>query len=173
MSLIVFLAAIACLSAYSATPEIEIELAHGSAQEAQTRDQLRRLLGEYDLAGWTWTREVVIDEDAIPHSHPILTLHPRRLKQDLELLSTFVHEEYHWYGSAHPKETAAAIADFKAAYPKIAVGGQDGASDEESSYLQIIVCYAEWLKMTALVGEERAHEVMEFWAWITIGQFTS
>jgi hypothetical protein len=158
---IVFLALIT--SAYGATPEIEIELAHGSAREVQTRDQLRRLLSQYVFAGWTWTRKVVIDEDAIPHSHPVLTLHARHLKQDLELLSTFVHEEYHWYETAHPKEAAAAITDFKVTYPKIAVGGQDGAGDEESSYLHIIVCYAEWQKMKRLVGEERAREVMEFW----------
>ncbi len=42
--------------------------------------------------------------------------------------------------------------------------GRDGSSDEESSYLHVIVCYAEWQKMKALVGAERAHQVMEFWA---------
>ena len=52
----------------------------------------------------------------------------------------------------------------RTAYPHVAVGGQDGASDEESSYLHMIVCYVEWQKMKALVGIERAHEVMEFWA---------
>lgn len=41
---------------------------------------------------------------AIPYSHPVLTLHTRHLKDDLALLSTFVHEEYHWYETAHPQE---------------------------------------------------------------------
>jgi len=160
----VWLAAVFCISSYGATPEIEITLAHGSAREEATRDQVRRLLGEYDLSGWIWTREVAIDEDATPHSHPVLTLHARHLKQDLELLSTFVHEQYHWYAVEHSEQTAAAITEFRTAYPKIAVGGRDGGGDEESSYLHIIVCYEEWQKMKSLVGEERAREVMEFWA---------
>jgi hypothetical protein len=151
-----------CLA--GATPQIEITLAHGSAAETQTRDQLVRLLGQYDLAGWAWTKKVMIDEDAVPHSHPVLTLHARHLKQDLELLSTFVHEQYHWFAVAHPAETAAAIADFKKAYPGLPVGGRDGAGDEESSYLHVIVCYVEGQKMKALVGAERAKEVMAFWA---------
>jgi hypothetical protein len=28
----------------------------------------------------------------------------------------------------------------------------------------MIVCYAEWQKMKALVGPERARQIMEFWA---------
>ncbi len=147
----------------SATPEIEITLAHGTAAEAETRDQLLKLLKAYDLSDWMWTRKIVIDKDAIPHSHPVLTLHTRHLTDDL-LLSTFVHEEYHWYETAHARETSAAIAALRAAYPHLPVGGRDGAADEESSYLHLIVCYAEYQKMKALVGAERARQAMDFWA---------
>ena len=73
------------------------------------------------------------------------------------MLSTFVHEEYHWYETAHPQETAAAIAELKTAYPHVPVG------DEASSYLHIIVCYGEYQEMKALVGAERALKVMQFW----------
>jgi len=157
-------AAFICFSASGATPEIEISLAHGTTAEAQTRDQLRRLLKEYDLSDWLWTRSILIDKDAIPHSHPVLTLHTRHLNDDTLLLSTFVHEEYHWFETAHPRETSAAIAELKTKYPRLPLGGQDGASDEESSWLHVIVCYAEWQKMKALVGAEWAHQIMEFWA---------
>jgi hypothetical protein len=159
-----WLAALVCLLVRAATPEIDVSLAHGTAAEVETRQQLQRLLKTYDLSDWVWARKVVIDKDAIPHSHPVLTLHTRHLKDDLLLLSTFVHEEYHWYETAHPRDTAAAIAELKTAYPHLPVGGLDGASDEESSYLHVIVCYAEWQKMKALIGVERAHPVMEFWA---------
>jgi len=147
-----------------ATPDIEVSLAHGTTAEAQTRDQLQRLLKAYDLSNWVWTRKVLIEDGAIPHSHPILTLNTRHLKDDSLLLSTFVHEEYHWYETAHASETSAAIAELKTAYPRLPAGGLEGASDEESSYLHIIVCYVEWQKMKALVGIERAHQTMEFWA---------
>ena len=65
---------------------------------------------------------------------------------------------------AHPEQTAKAIAELRRAYRDVPVGGLDGASDEESSYLHIIVCYAEYQKMKALVGEDRARHLMEFWA---------
>jgi len=146
------------------TSELQVSLAHGTVAEAETRDELLKLLKTYDLSNWLWTRKVVIDRDAIPHSHPVLTLHTRHLNNDLYLLSAFVHEEYHWYESAHPQATAAAIAELKNAYPGLPVGGSDGGFDEESSYLHVIVCYAEWQKMKALVGEAEAGRVMEFWA---------
>jgi hypothetical protein len=148
----------------AATAEVEISLAHGTAKEAATRDQLQRLLKAYDLSDWLWTRKVIIEGGAIPHSHPVLTLSTRHLDDDLLLLSTFVHEEYHWYESKRPRPTSDAIADLKVKYPGLPVGGQDGASDEESSYLHVIVCYAEWQKMKALVGVDRARRVMDFWA---------
>jgi uncharacterized protein YecA (UPF0149 family) len=100
-------------------------------------------------------------------------LHVRQLKDDLALLSTFVHEEYHRYEAAHPQETAAAIAELKTAYPHVPVGGQDGDSDEESSYLHIIVCYGEYQEMKALVGVERALKVCSFGQRTTTGLSTS
>lgn len=145
-------------------PELEISLAHGSAAEAQTREQLQRLLNQYDLSDWVWTRRVIIDSSAIPHSHPTLTLHTRHLHDDLLLLSTFVHEQYHWYATVHDRQTAAAIGELREMYPSVPVGGRDGASSQYSSYLHLIVCYAEYRQMMRLVGPGRARQVMEFWA---------
>jgi hypothetical protein len=147
-----------------ASHPIEISLAHGSPAEMQTRDELLALVAKYNLSDWLWTRKIVIDQSAIPHSHPVLTIHTRHLHNDLLLLSTLVHEEYHWYETAHPKKVSAAIADLKVSYPGLPVGGSDGASDEESSYLHVIVCYVEWQKMKQLVGAEQARSAMEFWA---------
>jgi hypothetical protein len=158
-----FAIAMVCGVMFGATPEVEITLAHGSKAEAGIREQLQRLLKTYDLADWVWTRKVVIEGGSIPHSHPVLTLHTREYGDDLQL-STFVHEEYHWYETAHEREVAAAVDELKAAYPKVPVGGLDGAQDEYSSYLHIVVCYVEWQKMKALVGAERARKAMEFWA---------
>ena|SRR5579884_1909801 len=159
-----WLAVLLCASVWGATPEIEISLVHGTAAEAATRAQLQRLLKQYDLSDWLWTRKVAIEDGSVPHSHPVLTLNTRHLNDDLLLLSTFIHEEFHWYETAHAQDTAAAISDFKTEYPHLPAGGPDGAADEESSYLHVIVCYAEWQKMKALAGTESARRVMEFWA---------
>jgi hypothetical protein len=40
---------------------------------------LERLLKQYDLSKWIFTRKVIIDQGEIPHSHPVLTLHTRHL----------------------------------------------------------------------------------------------
>lgn len=70
-----------------------ITLAHGTAVEERSREQLVRLMKTYPLAPYIYTRELVIDENAIPHSHAVLTLHTRHVKDDDQLLSTFIHEE--------------------------------------------------------------------------------
>lgn len=45
---------------------------------------------------WIRTRDVVVEEKAIPHSHPVLTLNTQYLKNDNALLATFIHEQFHW-----------------------------------------------------------------------------
>src|SRR5262245_52213072 len=80
-----------------AEDKIEISLKNGSRAEIKTRDQLQRLLRTYDLSKWIFTKSILIDEKAIPHSHPVLTIHTRHLKDDELLLSTFVHEQLHWF----------------------------------------------------------------------------
>jgi len=74
---------------------LKISLGHNSVSERDTRDQLDRLLHKYDLSKWFYTKEIAIDDEAIPHSDPVLTLHTRHLKDDDLLLSTFVHEQMH------------------------------------------------------------------------------
>ena len=142
---------------------ITIEPKHGSAAEAQTKEQLERLLAQYPLRPWYFTRSVVIDETAIPHSHPVLTLHTRHYRDDDLLLSTFVHEELHWF-LANQKETENAEHDLRLLFPKMPVGYPDGAASEESGYLHILVNYLEWQSDQRLLGELRAWQVMEFWA---------
>lgn len=151
-------------SAPGANPAVNYVLIHGSPAEIETRSRLQHLLQQYDLSNWIWTRTIVIDSEAIPHSHPRLTIHTRHRDDDLLLLSTFVHEEYHWFETAHPKETAAAIRELRKMYPGMPVGGRDGGFDNESTYLHIIVCYAEYQKMKSLVGPDRSEQVMQFWA---------
>ena len=116
-----------------APEELEISLGHGTTAEVETRDQLQRLLKKYDLSDWLWTRKIAIEDGSIPHSHPVLTLHTRHLKDDLLLLSTFVHEEYQRFETAHSDDTYAAIAEFKTKFPGLPAGGLEGAQDEESS----------------------------------------
>ncbi|HKD11631.1 MAG TPA: hypothetical protein VKE50_06120 [Thermoanaerobaculia bacterium] len=153
------------LLAGSATPEpITISLAHDKPAERQTKAQLERLLATYDLSHWTFTRTLAIDEDAIPHSHPVLTLHTRHLKDDDLMVSTYVHEQMHWFLSQHKEKADAAFADLMAKYPKIPVGFPEGSNDEHGNYAHLAVVYLEYRADRQLLGELRAREVMEFWS---------
>jgi len=152
------------IAASIAAQPVTIELKHGSEVEQKTKTQLERILASYDLTKYTFTHEVEIDEKAIPHSHPVLTLHTRHLGADDLLLSTYVHEQLHWYLDAHPAQTEAAEAELRKLYPKVPIGYPEGAQDEESTYLHLIDCYLEMQADRQLMGTERAANVMDFWA---------
>lgn len=144
--------------------EFRITLKHNAADEAQTRTQLQRLLGQYDVSRYTFTREIVIDREAIPHSHPVLTLSTRHLKDDELLLSSFVHEQIHWFLSERREQTEKAKQELKAIFPKAPVAFPEGADGEESTYLHLLVNLLEYRADRELLGELKAKQVMEFWA---------
>jgi hypothetical protein len=132
--------------------------------EKQTAEQLLRLMGQYDLSKWIVTRDIDIDEDAIPHSNPVLTLHTRHLKDDALLLSTFVHEQMHRYLAQHPEDFAQAVAELRKLYPKTPVGYPQGSDTEAVNYEHFLVIDLEWQADRELFGELAARQVMEFWA---------
>jgi len=143
---------------------LKISLAHDSERERQTQAQLERLLQAYDVSRWVHTRDIVIDETEIPHSHPVLTLHARHLKDDDLLLSTFVHEQTHRMLDEHPAERAAAVRELKRLYPRIPTGYPEGSDSAEVNYDHLIVIYIEYRVDQRLMGELRARAVMEFLA---------
>ena len=143
---------------------LDIALKQGTADEARTRDQLQRLLATYDLSPWIYTNSIVIDERAIPFSHPVLTLHTRHLRDDELLLSSFVHEQFHWFLSERRVATEQAIADLRKLFPSVPSGGVAGARDEYSTYLHLLVCYLEQQAVLRILRELKAKQVMDFWA---------
>lgn len=158
-----------CFVLFAALPAVsqakfEISLKNNTPAEAKTKEQLERLLKTYDLEKWIFTRKIEIDEKAIPHSHPVLTLSARHVKDDELLLSTFVHEQAHWHFVINDKLTDEAIKDLKVMFPKVPDTGPEGARSEESTYLHLLVIYLEYRADRALLGELRAKQVMQFWS---------
>src|SRR6185295_10570616 len=125
----------------------------------QTKAQLQRLLKTYDLAKWIFTKAVLIDEKSIPHSHPVLTLHTRHLRDDELLLSTFVHEQCHWFLTQNYKSTEEAKKELRVLFPKVPVSFPEGAMDEDSTYLHLIVIYLEYRADIELLGELKARQI--------------
>lgn len=152
--------------AQNADALLEITLKHNDQREQQTRQQLQRLLAAYDVSPWFFTRKIAIESgfNVIPHSHPVLTLSTRHLKDDELLLATFVHEQLHWFLGEKAKETEAAYQELRSLFPKVPVGFPEGGQDEESTYKHLLVCYLEYQAVKELLGELKAKQVLNFWA---------
>ena len=143
---------------------LTLALSNDTARERETADQLRRLVDQYDVSRWIRTRDILIEEKAIPHSHPVLTLNTRHLQQDDLLLATFLHEQLHWIVLEYQDALSHALQDIRELAPVLPTGFPEGADAEAASYLHVIINYLEWDALSELVGEARAHQVMLFWA---------
>jgi hypothetical protein len=146
-----------------AAQRLRITLVHDDEPSRATRDQLLRLAAAYPLERWLFTTEVRIEGGVIPHSHPVLTLSTRHVKDDELLLATFVHEQLHWWISSRREGTEKAIAELRRLFPTVPVGYPEGGEDERSSYSHLLLCALERQALRELVGELRADQVIDFW----------
>ena len=152
------------------TPSVEITLAHNSARERKTKETLEQLLATYDLRKYTFTRRVVIEEGAINHAMPVLTLNARFALSPDQLLSSYIHEQLHWHtqGGQSPQQQAA-VAELRQLYPRAPVGLPEGAESAFSTYGHLVVCYLEIIADRELLGRERAAAVIaqkDHYTWI-------
>src|SRR5216683_2840245 len=76
-----------------AADQISIKLSHNTPREHQTAESLKTVLSSYDLSKYTYTRDVVIEERAMNHAFPVLTLNVRFADSPDELLSSVIHEQ--------------------------------------------------------------------------------
>jgi hypothetical protein len=134
---------------------MDIRLKHDSPAEYRVKAVLRDLLETRDLAPWTWTDEVLIDERAIPHSHPVLTLHTRHTDPD-RLLATYLHEQLHWHAEAHSAQRDEFVAATHDAYPRVPATPPEGARDAESTREHLLICHLEQCALERLLGAEPA-----------------
>jgi hypothetical protein len=146
------------------TAPLNIILKTNHPREVQTKEQLLRLLNEYDLSRWTFTNTVNIESgfNVIPHSRPILTLNTRHLRDDELLLATYMHEQLHWFldtaagSEAAYKEISALFPHPKTAFPQ-------GSGDSISTWYHILICYLEYRSLVQFIGELKTFQVMNFW----------
>lgn len=136
--------------------EVGVEASLDDPRELQTRDELRRLLVAHDLSGLQWTDRVVVESRAVPHSHPVLTLNTRHTGDDL--LTTFLHEQLHWWGTAHPYWPDAVEAT-RPSWPSVPESVEGGAKDERSTREHLLLCSLEHRALRAVVGESRCRDV--------------
>jgi len=152
--------------AFAAGP-VSIELAHHTAREMRTAQALKQILSSYDLEKYLFTRDVVIEERAMNHAFPVLTLNARFADSPDELLSSFVHEQLHWHLRERDAQQKAAIAQLRQMYPHAPVGLPVGAETAYSTYGHLVDCYLEIQADRGLLGPKRTDEVIKNKPWYT------
>jgi hypothetical protein len=148
---------------FASTPKLNIKLKNGTPLEQQKLAQIERLAQKYDLAKYTLTRDIVIEERAVAHSYPVLTLNGRFLNNDDLALSQYVHEQAHWVLMEHHRADMPRLyRDLKQRFPDLPVAPPKGDGLERSTYFHLAVIMLEWQAMEDIVGPERARRVLEW-----------
>lgn len=143
--------------------EIQVRADGDDPRILSGRDKFVRILGKYQLRPWIMQKEVVITNEGIPHSHPVLTLTTGEayFADDNRQLSSFVHEQMHWYLDAEENKArlSRALDRLRELYPEVPVGNGRGARSEFSTYLHLVV---NWLELDAgveLLGPSEARRI--------------
>jgi hypothetical protein len=84
-----------------------------------------------------------------------------------ELLSSFIHEQLHWYLHEHDSQQKAAIAELRQMYPNAPVGLPEGAENAYSTYGHLVDCYLEIQADRELIGSKRTDDVIKNKPWYT------
>ncbi|AXY77677.1 hypothetical protein D3H65_28475 [Paraflavitalea soli] len=152
-----------CLQAQNNYP-LNIVAKTNHPREVQTKEQLIRLMNVYDLSKWTFTKTVNIENgfNVVPHSHPVLTLNTRHLRDDELLLATYIHEQLHWFIDT-AAGSKAAFNEIKALYPHPPEALPQSSGDSTSTWYHILICYLEYRALVQLIGELKTFQVISFW----------
>ena len=140
--------------------DLDITLDFVPVQRAaeRVRDMLIELRKRLDLARFEYTKEIRIAPTEVPHSHPKLTLNTW-ISDDLSLLSTYLHEQMHWYLTWYSYARAAqwheVLRLLRARYPQVPDVTAGGARDEFSTYLHLIVNWLEIESASQFVEREQ------------------
>ena len=148
---------------------VAVETASDHPDERAITKRVRRVIQKKRLDPWLFTRTIRIDRTApIPHSHPVLTLNSD-FRTDDEVLSSLIHEQFHWFVLRDQKALGAAVGDLKARYPDAPAGPPRGARDLNSTYLHLLVCSLEYEGLERKIGRRKAERLllrMNHYTWI-------
>lgn len=163
----------ASLFAFSLNAQVLITTITGSEEERKIKSDLELLHKEYDLKPWLYTKQVQVNANAkTPHSHPVLTISTQTeyLESKVKLLSTYLHEQFHWHVIFNGKPTKELFrARIKEYFPDVKAEHPFGSGDEGSTLSHIIVCYLEFVALSELIGKELAIKEIaanDYYRWV-------
>lgn len=144
---------------------IDVDLEHARSEGDRVLEMLQALRHRHDLCRYEYTRVVRIIPASETYSHPILTLGNRFAHSEDLLLSTYLHEQMHWYlWYLHTPEqdpVAPFFDELVKRYPDAPIELPDGARNYESTYLHLVINWLEVAVTSEYIGRRRAAATVE------------
>ncbi len=137
-----------------------IDLSMAQARAEKIIECIKRLRELHDTRRFEYTDHLRVAPTEIPHSHPVLTLNTQLYDPD-EILCEYLHEQMHWYEDILGCAGAGAplITELKQRYPHAPTEFPEGANDEYSTYLHLLVNWLEIEAASHFIARERAEEI--------------
>jgi hypothetical protein len=144
---------------------IDIDLEHARLEGERVRGMLEALRRRHDLSRYEYTRVVRIVPGGETYSHPMLTLGNRFAENEDVLLSTYLHEQMHWYlwylGTPDRDPVAPFFDELVRRYPEAPTELPEGARNYESTYLHLVINWLEVAATGEFIGRARACAVAD------------
>lgn len=137
--------------------QLEVSEINPNRFTGMAKQNIFHLVKVYDLKPFLYTKKVHIQSHVVPHSHPVLTLNTRHAENPHHLLSTWMHEEFHWWLGNHPRETDRAVSELEKVYPRLPA---NEARNKRSTYMHLAICYLEYRALSHFVGQKEAKEII-------------
>jgi hypothetical protein len=151
---------------------VAVDLAAARRSAERVRDMLLRVRADFDLAPFEYCRNVRIAPTETPYSHPEITL-GTWVNDELALLASYLHEQMHWYATwyahTHADQWRRGFTNLRDRYPQVPTTGPEGARDEYSTYLHLVVNWLEVAATSRFFDRERviAHvRALPYYRWI-------
>ena len=144
---------------------VDIDLGEAEREADRIRAWLIALRRRHDLARFEFTHHVRIVPAGPTYSHPILTLGTRFTETEDLLLSTYLHEQMHWYlcllGGPDHDPVAPFFDELVRRYPQAPIWLPEGARSYEQTYMHLVVCWLEIEAAAELIGRTRANRILD------------
>jgi hypothetical protein len=144
---------------------IDLDLDHARREAERVQGMLQALRRRHDLSRYEYTRLVRIVPGSDTYSHPILTLGNRFAESEDLLLSTYLHEQMHWYlwylGTPEHDPVAPFLDELVRRYPEAPTDLPDGARSYEATYLHLVINWLEVAATSEFIGRVRACAVAD------------
>lgn len=153
---------------------VQITLKNNSSNELRVKDILNKILKQYACP--VFADKVLIEENAISHSYPILTLGTTwfvlgervpysEMDHDfvfLSILETFVHEQFHWFSvSCYEKKSGAFDYLLKDYVP---FGDEYRSNNDKYIHLiEMIVCWNTRNFLQTILTNKQIEAIYDHW----------